>query len=370
MLRDTDKPIGALIGTVFPGSRDTYLHSLLLGLISSTRCPILGLLNQKHSVMVPDQEQEQGARAIKSVAVIGCGPAGAISIDALMKEDVFDIIKVFERREKPGGCWFVLSFLPNRMQHSRDCLACINSVAGFDRVPDPEDTKHRLPDLDKIANRTADEPVKIPPNLPTWAPRCSQYRFSETSIYPALETNIAADAMEYSQEPIPKKRSAWSIQKHGADTPFRHHSTVQQYIEDLVHRNGYDDLVKVNTTVERVQKRSSRGGWRLILREEFADRDQDYWWTEDFDAVLIATGHYTVPFIPHIDGLAEFADTYPGSVEHTKSVRLPQDYRNKVRVSSYSMSIISSSQRYHLESSHCRRLDIRSRHGGGIGRCY
>ena len=43
----------------------------------------------------------------KSVAVIGCGPAGAITIDALVQEGVFEKIKVFERREKPGGCWWV-----------------------------------------------------------------------------------------------------------------------------------------------------------------------------------------------------------------------------------------------------------------------
>ena len=45
---------------------------------------------------------------IKRVAVIGAGPAGAISIDALAQEKVFDVIRVFERREKAGGCWYVL----------------------------------------------------------------------------------------------------------------------------------------------------------------------------------------------------------------------------------------------------------------------
>jgi cation diffusion facilitator CzcD-associated flavoprotein CzcO len=44
--------------------------------------------------------------AIKSVAVIGLGPAGAISIDALAQEQAFDTIRVFERRERAGGCWY------------------------------------------------------------------------------------------------------------------------------------------------------------------------------------------------------------------------------------------------------------------------
>lgn len=42
---------------------------------------------------------------VKSVAVIGAGPGGAIAVDALAQEKAFDVIRVFERREKAGGCW-------------------------------------------------------------------------------------------------------------------------------------------------------------------------------------------------------------------------------------------------------------------------
>lgn len=42
---------------------------------------------------------------IKRVAVIGAGPAGAIAVDALVQEKAFDVVRVFERQEKAGGCW-------------------------------------------------------------------------------------------------------------------------------------------------------------------------------------------------------------------------------------------------------------------------
>lgn len=45
---------------------------------------------------------------IKSVAVIGAGPSGAIAVDALMQEEVFDVVRVFERQEMAGGCWYVI----------------------------------------------------------------------------------------------------------------------------------------------------------------------------------------------------------------------------------------------------------------------
>lgn len=41
----------------------------------------------------------------KSVAVIGAGPAGAIATDALVKEQAFKSIRVFDRRPIIGGAW-------------------------------------------------------------------------------------------------------------------------------------------------------------------------------------------------------------------------------------------------------------------------
>lgn len=45
--------------------------------------------------------------AIKArrVAVIGAGPSGAITVDALAKEQAFDTIRVFDRRGAIGGTW-------------------------------------------------------------------------------------------------------------------------------------------------------------------------------------------------------------------------------------------------------------------------
>lgn len=239
--------------------------------------------------------------SVKSVAVIGVGPAGAITIDALAQEQAFSTIRVFERREKPGGCW----------------------------IPDPPEWEQQIPDFDKIAKRTVDEPLDVPTELPVWTPRSRQYRFSDTSMYPKLETNIVAKAMEFTQEPFPDQKSAWSTKYHGSDTPFRHNTVVQQYIEDLVNRNGYLDLVEFNTTVEKTEKKPGSSKWTLYLRKEVAEKDQDYWWSEEFDAVVVASGHYTVPYIPYIEGLAEFAKRYRGSVEHTKAWRGADKYRHK-----------------------------------------
>ena len=211
---------------------------------------------------------------------------------------------------------------------SRDqCINKRNRVSRDDKPPQQFD-------LDGLSARTADKPLQIPAKLPCRAPVVSQDRFTDSPVYPTLETNVDAGAMSFSQEAIPAVRSQWSIERHGQDTPFRHHSVIRKYVEDLFTVKGYQSLVQFDTTVERAVK-DLNGKWVLTLRRtEIGDGDEggksDYWWEEGFDAVVVASGHYAVPYIPAIPGLKEFAARYPGSVEHTKHYRGPEKYHGKV----------------------------------------
>ncbi|KAK4454902.1 hypothetical protein QBC34DRAFT_288691 [Podospora aff. communis PSN243] len=233
---------------------------------------------------------------IKRVAVIGAGPAGAITVDALAQEKTFDVIRVFERREGPGGCWI------------------------GDTKPPPT-----ISTLPALATRTADAPVPIPKSLPAQTPKLHQPRFTESSVYPYLETNVDDTAMQFSQEPIPAERSEWSVSVHGPNTPFRHWTVMKRYVSDLFERHRYQNLVSFNTTVELVEKVGSE--WKVTLRKE--DEESDYWWVEWFDAVVVASGHFWVPYIPAIKGLEAFEKARPGSVLHSKHFRGRDLFRGK-----------------------------------------
>lgn len=163
----------------------------------------------------------------------------------------------------------------------------------------------------------------MPEKLPAQIPKNEVARFTESSIYPYLETNIDSIPMEFSQEAIPEERSQKSIAIHGADTPFRHWTVIQRYIQSMVDRNGYQDLISYNTTVEKVEKIGHE--WKVTLRKDGTERD--YWWVEWFDAVVVASGHYSVPYVPSIKGLDQFEKTRPGSVVHSKQFR-GRDYFN------------------------------------------
>jgi hypothetical protein len=191
------------------------------------------------------------------------------------------------------------------------------------------------PNLDPIAfaslsSRKGDPSLSIPSKLPVRLAKAAQPRYTESSIYPYLETNVDSVPMSFSQEPILSERSKISIAKHGEDTPFRHHSVIRRYVESLVNRNGYNNLVCYNTTVELAEKVASE--WRLVLRRSLETDSEDEWWEERFDAVVVASGHYSVPYIPKIEGLEAFERAQPGSVKHSKMFRGRDEFKGKVSV--------------------------------------
>ncbi|KAK3496012.1 hypothetical protein B0T13DRAFT_488764 [Neurospora crassa] len=272
------------------------------------------------------QQQQQTKKPIKRVAVIGAGPAGAITIDALAQERTFDLIRVFERREGPGGCW----------------------IGDNNNRPQP------LTDFTSLSNRTADPPLPIPQGaLPAFTPKLDQQRFTESSVYPYLETNVDALPMEFSQEPFPSEKSEFSIALHGPDTPFRHWKSVRGYIAGLVNRNGYQDLVSYSTTVEKVEKVGDE--WKVTLRKE--GEQKDYWWAEWFDAVVVASGHYWVPWIPAIEGLEAFERQRPGSVLHSKQFRGRDLYLDK-KVVIVGASVSAADIAYDLAHSRTAQIPV------------
>lgn len=104
---------------------------------------------------------------------------------------------------------------------------------------------------------------------------------------------------------------------------------INDWIEDLF--KPYLPWISLSTTVEKVEKKG--GEWILTLRktnEHYRGKEHDYWWTETFDTVLVASGHYNVPFIPDILGLNETSKRFPGTFEHSQAYRKPDKYTNKV----------------------------------------
>jgi len=93
-----------------------------------------------------------------------------------------------------------------------------------------------------------------------------------------------------------------------SDTPFPYgpfvpHHVPKQYIESYFSTHNIDslDIVSFNTTVEDVSlipgSEKGKERWKLTLRKYDPVLQVDKWWEEDFDAVILANGHYSVPFV-------------------------------------------------------------------------
>ena len=88
--------------------------------------------------------------------------------------------------------------------------------------------------------------------------------------------------------------------------PFVPHYIVRQYIEGYFSRHKTDSTLVLNTTVEDVSKippqsENELTKWKLTLRKHDPLQHIDIWWEETFDAVVLANGHYSVPFVCLLD---------------------------------------------------------------------
>lgn len=54
------------------------------------------------------------------------------------------------------------------------------------------------------------------------------------------------------------------------------------------------------------------------------------WWTEEVDAVVVATGDFDAAWTPDIPGLEKAQGLFPESIFHSREYRTPDRFRGKV----------------------------------------
>lgn len=86
--------------------------------------------------------------------------------------------------------------------------------------------------------------------------------------------------------------------------PFPPHWVPRQYIANYFSLHRTDSLLVLNTTVEDLSRLPGNDRWKLTLRRYDSVRHVDVWWEEEFDAVIIANGHYSVPYVSLIHRLS------------------------------------------------------------------
>lgn len=130
-------------------------------------------------------------------------------------------------------------------------------------------------------------------------------------VYERLETNIPKTLIGYSDTPF------------GDDLQlFPRHDQVQKYLE--ARGSELSDKVLFRAQVVKVEP-VDNASWLL----DYKDLNTGSTHTKPYDAVAVATGHFSVPYIPDIVGLQDWNRKYPGSISHSKYYRVPDSFTGK-----------------------------------------
>lgn len=110
---------------------------------------------------------------------------------------------------------------------------------------------------------------------------------------------------------------------------FVPHHILADYIQAGAMNNGVDECCRFNTRVNEVRKVGQK--WELDV-SHIKEPDQHVELVESveqFDSVVVASGHYHAPNIPSLPGLADWKRAFPDAVQHSKLYRSNAGFEGK-----------------------------------------
>lgn len=172
-----------------------------------------------------------------------------------------------------------------------------------------------------------------------------------SSIYASLRLTSPREIMGYTDFPF--------VVKKGRDTRrFPGHKELWLYLRDFCEWFGLREMIRFNTRVEYVGMLDC--GELMIGNDlikwvvKSKEKKADYVVEEVFDAVVVATGHYSYPRLPSIKGM----DKWKRKQIHSHIYRVPEPFRNEVVVvvgnslsgQDISMELVEVAKEVHLSA--------------------
>ncbi|KAA8541000.1 hypothetical protein F0562_024862 [Nyssa sinensis] len=150
------------------------------------------------------------------------------------------------------------------------------------------------------------------------------------------------------------------VKKGGDMRRFPGHMELLSYLKDFCEWFGLREMIRFNTRVEYVgmldyAEFGKDLRWVVRTKEKKAEKVVE----EVFDAVVVASGHYSRPRLPAIKGM----DSWRRKQMHSHIYRVPEPFRNEVVVvignslsgQDISMELVDMAKEIHLSS---KSLDI------------
>ncbi|CAK7898554.1 hypothetical protein CAAN3_04S01662 [[Candida] anglica] len=267
---------------------------------------------------------------IETVAIVGAGPGGLASLYEFLhlnkdgsstvgsapSADPKFAVTVFEQKSSAGGIWAPSeeADLPVPPQHLLDTDRYNEPDVIHPKVPIPEEVR-----ADGSAATYNSPYVTQSKQLDR------ELEWKRSGVYPDLFTNIPSRFIRFSyQDNEPEYND-----KKRAIYPFLTQKELASRFTNFIAKEQLSKHIRYNTRVEEVTKDQARGKWIITVRETNEKAGTESWYKQEFDAVVVANGHYTVPNFPRLKGLAEFNRKNPGVLIHAKSYRDSNIFRGK-----------------------------------------
>ncbi|THY11034.1 dimethylaniline monooxygenase [Aureobasidium pullulans] len=240
---------------------------------------------------------------VKTVAIIGAGVSGVSS--AIHLKNAGLEVTVFERGDVAGGVWVyndrtaVEPSYPSTIPSTGDSpafdtlLKTTNRGARRDSPVDQDsiDAKTSVDNNDL-------EILHAPPG----------------PCYIGLHNNVSTPEMKL-------RTHEWPPQ-----TPdFVTHDVLATYIQDTAAANDVLSNIKFRTRVDKVEKRERK--WE-VQSSKLVDGEIERA-VQDFDALIVASGHYHAPNVPDYPNLPAWKSAFPSRITHSKVYRSPTPFAGK-----------------------------------------
>ncbi|QIB51782.1 NAD(P)/FAD-dependent oxidoreductase [Pseudomonas sp. OIL-1] len=159
------------------------------------------------------------------------------------------------------------------------------------------------------------------------------------SMYRYLWSNGPKECLEFAD---------YSFEEHfGRPIPsYPPRAVLHDYIMGRVAKSNVRQYIRFNTAVHWVAQDEATGKFAVTTR----DLKQDELQTEEFDHVIVATGHFSTPNAPYFEGLEQF----PGRVLHA------HDFRDACEFEGKDLLLIGSSYSAEDIGTQCHKYGARS----------
>ena len=152
----------------------------------------------------------------------------------------------------------------------------------------------------------------VPPDKPIW-PKGASAPLFPNPMYDRLITNIPKQLMQYSDQAF-----------LSGSLLFPTREDVQNYL--IEYSRDVRQLIRFSHQVEEVRLSQENGHdrWLLTARSTITNKVTN----DAYDAIVVANGHYSVPFVPSVPGIEEFQAKYPSIISHSKNYRSPKSFEH------------------------------------------